>query len=83
MRIIGLDLLKKLGAMLAIVILGSALLQKIFAEAEGLDSILRVEVLLLSPAAYIIREASRKRLRTPAHRARERTRFAPGRPEEG
>jgi hypothetical protein len=84
MRIIGLHLLKKLGTTLVIVILGAALLQKIFAEVRIANAEIFVGLLLLSPIAYALREASRKKpLRTSVRRTRERTRFAAGRPEEG
>ncbi len=83
MRIVRLNLLKKLGVTLVAILFGAALLQKIFADAPGAVSALFAALLLLSPVAYVIREASRKRpARKAMRRARERTRVAAGQAEE-
>ena len=77
MRIIGLDLLKKLGMALVAIILGMALLQKMLAEVPGIDAGLIAALLLLSPLAYFLLKTRRKKpARRPTSRARERTRIA-------
>ena len=75
MRIVGANLLKRLGVTFVAVMLGLALVQKILAQTPGAVSLLAAAVLLASPAAYLIREACKTKARhRPAGRARERTR---------
>ncbi len=77
MRIIGLELLKKLGWTLAAIILGMALVNKILAGRPDAGAGLFAALLLASPLAYLIRESRRRRpARHPMRRARERTRVA-------
>lgn len=74
---IGLNLLVKLAVTLIAVLLGTALLQTVVAETPDLAAGLFGLLLFLSPVAYFLREASRKKpIRNSARRARERARVA-------
>jgi hypothetical protein len=78
-----LALLKRLGLILAGIIIGAALLQKILAEIPGAGSAAFLALLIGSPIAYCIREAGRKKpVRKGDRRARERLRAGAWHPEE-
>lgn len=77
MQIIGLNLLKKLGAVFVAVIFGTVLLQMMVAEVKGAGGGLLMALLLASPIAYVLRKACRRKpVRHPMRRARERTQIA-------
>lgn len=83
MHIPGLEFLKQLGVLLAATLLGAALLQRIVAESALTGSALGGALLLVSPLAYLLREACRnKPARQASRRATERTRVGDWRPGE-
>ena len=75
MRIVGGNLLKRLGITLVAVLLGMALIQKILSETPGAAVAMLVALMLGSPVAYVLRRSCRaKPARRPQRQSRERTR---------
>jgi len=76
MPIVAENLLKQLGVACIALIFGTALLRKVLAETPGAGWAVFAALLLASPAAYILREAQKKKVRRqrPNQRGRERTR---------
>ena len=83
MPIIAGNFLKQLALGCVALILCSALLQKVLADAPEAHPALLTALLLASPLAYAVREACKKTTaRRPGARARERTRILIGEFEE-
>jgi hypothetical protein len=81
MQTIGINRLRTLGVVFSAVIFGKALVGKLLAGSAdaggGLFVLLLLTIFLISPIAYFVREARRRKpVRHDTRRARERTRIS-------